>query len=219
MLRDPASGSFSRGFHFACEWLPGKTLGQYFREMPSAFHGKPDILASRIKNKDDANGILPFDSWVVNGDRAQGILNYRPNDDNLFLQSVGRRELRMVMIDHGLAFAGEWHEDPNPAHVYPQGRVGNWPSDLFGLMDFYHANAMLSLQAVEDWCDRFSSCTLGQIKDIIDEVPSAWRRDIDDSVATRFSLYLLQRTLSLKASIQVQYAVANIESVKRIGAW
>lgn len=213
ILRQPSHGSFTRGFHFASQHMQGMPLSTLYSNYANALRNKPDLFSSRLTNRSEANAIAVFDSWTHNADRAVNIPgHFGENLGNLFLESQGQKALRIVMIDQGLAFGGYWHND---SAVNDHCRIGNWPLMILGCMNFFFENKMLDQFECERWCDIITTVNLKTLTDIIDEVPTAWRRDIDNNTATALSMSLLQRAVSLKALFASGYPIIHGDAVRR----
>lgn len=199
----PTHGSFTRGFHFAIKKMQGLSLYEFYSLYANALRNRPDLFSGRIVNKTESNAIIAFDSWTFNADRAANLPGgFAENAGNLFLESIGPKQMRMVMIDQGLAFGGSWHNDPLRNDT---SKLGNWPIVMLGYMNFFFQNGMVDLGECQRWATVFSGVTLKTLSDIVDEVPTAWRRNIDDATASALATTLLTRALTLHSTFIAQY--------------
>lgn len=147
----------------------------------------------------DANGIMSFDTWSLNVDRAVGGTSesspYLEKDDNILLETVVSNQLRMMMIDQGLAFGGDWHCNPNGE---PSRMVGQWPNEILGHLDFFFKNDWTKLSECLDWIKRLQSLTFGTLQAIVKEVPHTWCSQVTNEEIDELLLYLIKRASTLE---------------------
>jgi hypothetical protein len=207
-LKTQSYGNFSAGLHFASQFRQGLPLSLLIKS------GQESLIPSYTTNYPDANAIVAFDTWVFNADRAVDTAQgHCENQDNLLFESVGARLFRMLMIDHGLAFSGDWHDDSTRN---PHQRIGNWALLLLGHLDIFFKYAWITQIGYEDWASRISSLTLHRLQDLVGEVPLAWKQGITMVEMDKFLNYLLQRITQLKYILTTTMPIAQTQAQARI---
>jgi hypothetical protein len=170
-LADPNFGAFSPGLHFAISYKPGYPLAQFIQS------GQLQLIQSNTTNKTDANGIMAFDTWACNVDRAVDYPgpNHHENPGNLFFETIVPGMYRMIMIDHGIVFTGDWHDDPNKIPLH---RIGYWALALMGHLDVFFKNQWADLAQCLHWVQGIQALTLVDLQTIVSEVPLPWKAGI-----------------------------------------
>ncbi|MFC4456573.1 HipA family kinase [Deinococcus sonorensis] len=197
-LRTPASGSFSAGLHLATRYHQGITL-RAFRTA-----GVPELAQRKVINKLDANGVVTFDTWLCNPDHADETeLGLYENEGNLLFETTRPGELRLMMLDHGQAFTGDWHDR---ADGDPVRRLGSWPTRLMGHYEVFVRGRWLNVTSCVEWLAQIQKVTLADLKRIVNEVPAAWREEIPEGEVEKLLLYLLVRATTIEKIVYQEFA-------------
>jgi hypothetical protein len=167
-LLTPAYGIFTPGVHFACRFYPGSfTLGDFAVTKMLA------SLQARCQNRDSANEVLAFDSSLANWDRSHTLDGFlHENLGNLLFQQT-KSGLKLTMIDHGYSFCADWNTDVPPSDFRS---VGDWPGFIGGLFKQLAKLSWYTEPRSLDGIMALSRITLRNIQDILDEIPSTWKR-------------------------------------------
>jgi hypothetical protein len=190
-------GSFTPGLHFASAFHTGYPLAHFVQSQ------RLDLVQKNTTNRMDANAVMAFDSWAFNCDRAvdqqvqvngAAVNQHLENHGNLHFEKIMSGLYRMVMIDHGLAFFGSWHDDPSLA---PHARLGNWGHLLLGNMEIFFKNQWANLIECMAWVQKLQTLTLAHLQSIASEVPTVWRSGISDAEIHNLLIYLEERAYQI----------------------
>ncbi|BDP43350.1 hypothetical protein DAETH_33190 (plasmid) [Deinococcus aetherius] len=189
-LRTQAFGTFTPGFHLAIRYHQGVTL----RDFRSA--GLSSLADRRVVNKLAANAVVTFDTWTCNPDRAvETDLGLYENEGNLLFETSRPGELRLMMLDQGQAFAGDWHDQPDGN---PFSRLGAWPLRLMGHLNLFVRGRWLDLESCLEYVSHIQHVPLVDLRSIVHEVPWAWREGISEAEIEELLLYLIRRAAHLE---------------------
>jgi hypothetical protein len=193
-LKKPDFGSFKPGLHFASQHIDGHSLSALGR-------AKQSHLANTTINFPDANGIISFDSWSNNRDRAWENLNgsHQENHGNLMFRTMDKGLLEMKMIDFGLSFSGDWHCSTKGS---TSNRVGKWAFELLGHYDIFFACKWVDSADCKDWSNKIKDLPYSQLEELALQVPYEWRTTINLAQMKEFLLYLISRGQDLKDVIE-----------------
>jgi hypothetical protein len=206
-LRLPEFGNFIEGLHFACQFREGLPLISFEQS------GQVAMLATKTMNWLDSNAVTTFDTWVFNADRAYDYQSrHFENSGNLLFENVAQGLYRMLMIDHGLAFSGDWHDDPNLEPAY---RVGNWALALFGHMDLFFKHGWITLAECQNWMQKISLLSLSQLQNIVAEVPAVWKQGISVAEINALLGSLLTRSQLIGNLFTTAFTKAQSEALAR----
>jgi hypothetical protein len=211
-LTKPEYGGFTPGLHFASAHRVGNPLSHFMLSRTL------DSIKSKTVNGHESNAVISFDTWVMNSDRAFDVYTqltdgrlvankHGENPDNLLFETVGPGLHRLIMIDHGLAFNGDWHDD---LAKDPNFHVDNWPIFLKGHLDIFFKFGWIDLQSCLNWVRKICNFTLTQIYSIFSEVPLAWKIGISDAEQESLALCLLKRLHYL--SLVIRHSLPSLQN-------
>jgi len=206
-LMTPPFGGFTPGIHFASLYKAGYSLSDFVQS------GQVDLIKTKTTNSPEANAVMVFDTWACNSDRAfdeyqiapNGILTmgrHIENHGNLLFETLGPGLFRMLMIDHGLAFNGDWHDDPSKD---PRYKIGNWWLVMRGHLDIFFKFGWANLGDCTSWVANITALTLQQIQSVISEVPLPWMVGISNTELNSLATYLHIRSSQLNAAISQSF--------------
>lgn len=133
----------------------------------SEYHKAVDVSGpSEIwmaSNREELAGIVLFDSWCNNVDRAH-------NPGNLILTADGRGQ-RILAIDHGFCFGHQWDKYIN--------EIGQ-PVSVICRSDF---RQFVAQKHFEPFIERIKGIKEAELRDVIAEVPQEWNVSESERVA------------------------------------
>jgi hypothetical protein len=131
----------------------------------SEYHKAVDVSGpSEIwmaSNREELAGIVLFDSWCNNVDRAH-------NPGNLILTAG---EQRILAIDHGFCFGYQWDKHIN--------EIGQ-PVSIICRSDF---REFVALKHFDPFIERIKGVTEAELHHIVDQVPREWQVSCSERVA------------------------------------
>ena len=196
-LRRPEFGGFTAGKHFASLFRKGISLREALASK------REDALRDTI-NATDANAVICFDTWTFNHDRAcwgpHGIIM---NSSNLIFLPSGQKLFELRVIDFGLSFGGDWHDDTSKS---PPLRLGNWHREVLGYMPIFFLFKWINDTVCSDWTVKINSLTYSDLEKIALSVPYDWRQHISLPLLQKFLLTLIGRSGNLDMDLKSAFS-------------
>lgn len=149
-------------------FLPGHQFASLFLRDPIQLRKDvPPPNKMKIKNRIDAAGVIVFDHWIRNADRARG---------NILLEPLKDGTYHFHMIDHGDCFPGkfQWTKESLQEHPQPLSHKAayRW---LFSLLN--HKDELYS------FIDKINNLSDEILFQIIEDIPEDWNVDKEEKAA------------------------------------